>query len=190
MSRKPTLPAQKKAAYKVLCAAAKKGHALNSREVAEALGLTLAKAGAILKALETSGYAHKVGKDGRLPAWWPGAKAPALFANPSPGVMLHGPHASADQRKAAQKAEEAARRWFQDPALVTKAKTLRGYREPAAFVEVGTIVSICYQSTKYDGTSRDWEHEFTKKRRLFISTDGSTMVVYPPFQFTSQGIKG
>ena len=190
MKTKAVTPAEKKACYSVLTKAAKKGHALNTAEVAESLKASTRHAGAILKALEGAGTAHVVGKDGKHPAWWPGAKVQGLFSNPSPGVMLHGPHASAQQRQAAKRAEEAARRWYQDPALTTKAKALKSWTPPLAFVEVGTIVSICYQSEKYDGKSRDWEHEFTKKRRLFISPDGSTMVVYPPFQFTSQGIKG
>ena len=191
MKRKPHNAADRKKVYAALHKAAKKGYALNWREIAAMTGLE-GKTVGVLKSLEKDGLAHIVGKDKkRLPVWWPGAKTPALpFTNPSPGVMLHGPHASADQRKAAMQAEKDARRWFQDESLVTEAKTIRSYKAPTHFVEVGTLVSVCYRSNKYDGKERDWEHEFTKKRRLFISPDGSTMVVFPPFQFTKQGIKG
>lgn len=185
-----TMPADRKAVYKALVKAAGKGFALTWKEVAALSGVPASRTVASLKALEKDGQAHIVGKDGRLPAWWPGAKVAGLFQNPSPGVMLHGPHATAEQRKAAKVAEEAARRWFQDETLTTEARVLKGWRPPMAFVEVGTIVAICYRSNKFDGQTRDWEHEFTKKRRLFISPDGSTMVVHPPFQFTRQGIKG
>lgn len=188
--KRRTTAAERKAVYQALTKAAKRGLALNWREVSELAQVPKTRTVAILKALEADGLAHIVGKDGRLPAWWPGAKATGLFSNPSPGVMLHGPHASAEQRKAAKVAEEAARRWYQDETLTTEARTLPGWKPPMAFVEVGTIVALVYRSKKYDGKTRDWEHEFTKKRRLFISPDGSTMVVYPPFQFTRQGIKG
>ena len=157
---------------KVLKAAHKEGFALNWEEVAERAGTGRRTVG-ILKALEKDGRAQMFGKDAVGPGW--------IYIQPT-----RNPSSS----KAVKEAKDAALRWYQDPALVTEAKELVGYEAPQAFVDIGTIVSLCYRSNKFDGKMRDWEHEFTRKRRLLVSRDGSTMIVDPPFQFTKQGIKG
>jgi hypothetical protein len=114
--------------------------------------------------------------------------------NPSPGVMLHGPHASAEQRRAALRAEKKARAWFDNDDLVTEARVLKGFDfekvAKSGFVKIGEILSITYGSHKYTGEHTAYVHDFTKKRALYLSNDGSTMVVWPPMQVTTRGIMG
>lgn len=110
--------------------------------------------------------------------------------NPSPGERKHGPHASADQRIAAAAALKKARAFFGNDELVTDPKVLKGYVPPTAFVDVGLLASIVYDSDKFDGEPRLYEHECTGRHRLLISVDGSTMVVTPPLKLTKRGIEG
>ena len=69
-------------------------------------------------------------------------------------------------------------------------KILRGHRFPTAFLDAGRITSVEYESDKFDGTKRIYRHEVTKKRRLIISADGSTILIHPPFRITKRGIEG
>ena len=110
--------------------------------------------------------------------------------NPSPGVRKHGEHASADQRIEAKKALEKARAFYGNDNLTTEPKALKSYVPPVAFVDVGIGVAIEYDSDKFDGKYRIYRHEFTKKRRLLISTDGSTIIIDPPLKLTKRGIEG
>lgn len=110
--------------------------------------------------------------------------------NPSPGERKHGPHASADERIAAAAALKKARDFFGNDELTTEPQRLKSYKPPTAFVDVGFAVSIAYDSEKFDGEPRIYEHEFTKKRRLLISVDGSTMIIDPPLKLTKRGIEG
>ena len=93
------------------------------------------------------------------------------------------------KKQAKAKAEKKAAAWFQDHRLVTKARILKR-KLPDAFVEVGTIAAIEYESNKFDGEERLYRHDVTKKRKLYLSTDGSTLVVHPPFKITKRGIEG
>jgi len=88
-----------------------------------------------------------------------------------------------------KKAEKKAKDWYQDPALVTKPEKV-SYKAPTALVDIGCIVAIEYSSDKFDGTTRTYRHDVTKIRRLFLSPDGSTMVIDPPFKITKRGIEG
>lgn len=87
-------------------------------------------------------------------------------------------------------AERKAADWYQDDSLVTKAKPLRGYEAPNAAIEVGDMVAIEYSSKKFDGVTKTYRHEATKKRKMLISLDGSTIIVWPPFKVTKRGIEG
>jgi len=90
--------------------------------------------------------------------------------------------------------------WYQDSKLLNEAGGIPEYEPPIitledgtialAMVEIGTIAEISYFSDKYDGIRRLWTHEVTGTRRLFISTDGSTLVVWPPFKVTKRGLEG
>lgn len=90
---------------------------------------------------------------------------------------------------AVKKAEKKAAAWYQNRNLVTKARVVKR-KLPEAFVEVGTIAAIEYESDKFDGEDRLYRHEVTKKRKLYLSVDGSTMIVQPPFKITKRGIEG
>lgn len=106
--------------------------------------------------------------------------------NPSPGEMIAGPHASAAVRKAMAKALA----WYGRDDLVTEPQILKSYNAPEAVVEIGTCIALEYESHKFDGKDRIYRHECTVKRRMFISPDGSTIIVWPPFKVTKRGIEG
>lgn len=110
--------------------------------------------------------------------------------NPSPGERKHGPHASAEQRIAEKQALEKARAFYGNDELVTVPKKLKTYKMPEAFLDAGEFIAIEYDCIKFDGESRIYRHEITKKRRLLISVDGSTMIVDPPLRITKRGIEG
>lgn len=97
-----------------------------------------------------------------------------------------GEHASAAARLALRKAAA----FFGREDLVTQARELKGYEAPVAAVLIGDFIAIEYDSTKFDGKSRIYRHEGTRKRRLFISLDGATIIVDPPFRVTKRGIEG
>ena len=106
--------------------------------------------------------------------------------NPSPGEMIHGEHASAAQRIALAKALE----WYGKDSLVTEPRELKGWKAPQCAVEVGLLTALEYDSRKFDGKPRIYRHESEVKRRLFISPDGATLIVWPPFNITKHGIEG
>lgn len=99
--------------------------------------------------------------------------------NPSPQAI----------KKAAKVAGKKAEAWYSNPDLTTPPRILKR-KLPNAFVEVGTIEAIEYRSDKYDGKSRLYRHEVTKKRKLLISADGTVMIVEPGFKITKRGIEG
>jgi hypothetical protein len=98
------------------------------------------------------------------------------------GYGDHGPEERAALRK--------ARAFYGDDALVTHPKPLRGYVAPNAAVEIGELVAIEYDSNKFDGEPRIYRHDVTKKRKMFISIDGSTIIIQPPLKVTKRGIEG
>jgi len=87
-------------------------------------------------------------------------------------------------------AEKKAREFYGKPELSTKPRTLKGYEAPEAFIHIGKIAALEYDCDKYDGKPRIWRHEATKERNLYLSVDGSTLVVDPPFKVTKRGIEG
>lgn len=93
-------------------------------------------------------------------------------------------------QSAIKAATKKALAWFRRPELVTAPEVLKGYTAPEAVVEIGEILAIEYRSDKFDGVSRDYRHDVTKHRRLFLSPDGGTIVVWPPFRVTTRGIEG
>lgn len=93
---------------------------------------------------------------------------------------------SSPMKRALKKAED----FYGDSSLVTEARELKGYVTPESFIDIGTIESIMYESDKFDGELRLYEHEVTKKRRMLLSTDGSTAIFWPPFKLTKRGIEG
>lgn len=118
-------------------------------------------------------------------------KRPSVSKNPgSPGARKYGPHASAGQRKASAALLAKARAFYGNDDLVTIPQPIKSYRPPDAFVDLGEIVALEYDSIKFDGESRIYRHEATHKRRLLMSLDGGTFIVYPPFKLTKRGIEG
>jgi hypothetical protein len=79
--------------------------------------------------------------------------------------------------------------WFGREDLLTAAETL-DWTPPQSAVEIGLIEAIEYASDKFDGTMRSYRHDVVKPRRMFLSPDGSTIVVLPPFKVTKRGIEG
>jgi hypothetical protein len=110
--------------------------------------------------------------------------------NPSPGERKHGPHASASKRIIAAKALKKAREFYDNDDLMTIPKELKNYKAPEAFVDLGGMIALEYDCDKFDGKPRIYRHESEKKRHLLISTDGSTLIVYPPYKITKRGIEG
>lgn len=95
-----------------------------------------------------------------------------------------------DRSKIEEEVLAKARAWFGDDSLVTKPRPIHGYQAPKAVVEIGHCVAIEYGSHKFDGKYRIYRHDCTKKRKMFISLDGSTMIIWPPFKVTKRGIEG
>lgn len=106
------------------------------------------------------------------------AKKKARKRNPSTG------------QRAVRAALKKAEAFYGSDELVNEARELKSYVAPEAFIDIGELESIVYRSTKFDGVSRSYEHEVTRKRRLLISVDGSTMIVDPPLKITKRGIEG
>jgi hypothetical protein len=106
--------------------------------------------------------------------------------NPSPGEMIVGPHASAETRKMLAKALA----WYGSKDLLTEPKLLKSYNAPEAVIEIGPFIAIEYESNKFDGKSRIYRHDITHHRKLYISADGSTIVIWPPLKITKRGIEG
>lgn len=106
--------------------------------------------------------------------------------NPSPGEMVFGEHASAEERLMLAKALA----FMGDKNLLTEPKLLKSYKAPHAMIEIGDLVALEYDSIKWDGKSRIFRHESDVKRKFLISPDGQTIVVDPPFRITKRGIEG
>jgi hypothetical protein len=106
--------------------------------------------------------------------------------NPSTAEDAMGEHASAAARLALKKASA----FFGREDLVTQARELKGYEAPTACVEIGNLIALEYDSPKFDGKSRIYRHETTKKRKMLISLDGSTIIIWPPLKVTKRGIEG
>ena len=88
------------------------------------------------------------------------------------------------------KAIKKAKAWYRREDLVTEPELLKGYHAPKAVVEVGELLAIEYASTKFEGKLEAYRHEVTQTHRLFLSPDGSTLIVDPPFRITTRGIEG
>jgi hypothetical protein len=123
--------------------------------------------------------------EGLRAAGWDVSAAPKALREHPAGKVERNPSHNPKTR-----AVKKARQWFGDDELVTEPKVLKGYKAPDCAVEIGTFVAIEYDSHKYDGKSRVYRHEFTKERRIFVSPDGSTIIVDPPFRVTKRGIEG
>jgi len=162
-----------KKVYAALVAEAKKGHALNEDELSEKLGFGIGAVMNALTRLQNSGLAHITGRDMFGVCWAPGTPSRGLFENPAPG----------------SKAVKKAAAWYQKESLTTGAETIR-LPQTVEAVKIGKIVSITYESDKYDGRKRLWKHDVTGDRDLHISTDGKVLVVLPGFKVTKRGIEG
>lgn len=165
-------PLQKKT-YQAIVQAAKKRQALRVDELAERIKAPLAAVADAIQRLGSLGLVHEAGRDLFGPCYAPGAPARGLFDNPAPGRV----------------ALKKATAWYQDERLVDGVKTIRLPHTVEA-VEIGKLISITYESDKYDGRKRLWKHDVTGDKTLHISADGKVLVVLPGFQVTKQGIKG
>ena len=165
-------PVQKKA-YSAMVAAAKKRQALRVDELAKRIKAPLAAVADAVKRLLDMGLIHEAGRDLFGPCFAPGAPARGLFDNPTPGKV----------------ALKKAGAWYQKESLVDGVETIRLPHTVEA-VKIGKIISITYESDKYDGRKRLWKHDVTGDKDLHISADGKVLVVLPGFQVTKQGIKG
>lgn len=145
------------------------------------------------RAVVILGHVNAETVDGLRASGWDVSPAPKRLReavkNPSPGVMLHGEHATAAQRKAAAASKKKALAWHRDPQLVDTPQMFQ-WDPPSSFVDIGTIAAIEYESEKFDGKSRLYRHLVAKKRRLLLSTCGSVLLVFPPFRVTTRGIEG
>jgi hypothetical protein len=108
--------------------------------------------------------------------------APKKFRD---GAFQINPGRPAAERQALQ----AAREWFGSEDLVTEPERIP-WTAPRSAVEIGSIVAIEYASDKWTGREAVYRHVFEEERRMAISTDGSTIVVFPPFRVTKRGIEG
>lgn len=171
--RNPAPAPAQKAVYAALVAAFKKRQALRVDELAEKIRKPLAAVSEAVGRLQELGLVHEYGRDLFGACYAPGAPSRGLFDNPAPG----------------RKAEKKAKAWYQMERLETGAKTIR-LPDTVEAVEIGKIISITYESDKYDGRKRLWKHDVTGDRTLHISTDGKVMVVLPGFKITKRGIEG
>jgi hypothetical protein len=110
--------------------------------------------------------------------------APAKKAKPTKNPE-YGDHAKAE-RAALKKADS----FFGPDGPKTPARALRGYTAPQAAVEIGELIALEYESAKFDGERRVYRHDITHKRKIFISLDGSTLIIWPPLKLTKRGIEG
>ncbi len=168
----PTPVAQKKV-YEAMKKAAGKRQALNLDELAQRTKQPVEAVRDAVSKLLKMGLAHVAGRDLFGECYLPGIHQAGLFQNPRPGA----------------KAEKKAKAWYQMERLETGAKTIN-LPDTVEAVEIGQIVSITYESDKYDGRKRLWKHDVTGDRTLHISTDGKVLVVLPGFKVTKRGIEG
>jgi hypothetical protein len=171
--KNPAPVSTEKKVYAALVSEAKKGHALNEQELMDKLNLHIGPLMDALAQLAAKGLAHQAGRDQFGLCWAPGTPSRGLFDNPRPGA----------------KAEKKAAAWYQMKRLESGAKTIN-LPDTVEAVEIGKIVSITYESDKYDGRKRLWKHDVTGDRTLHISTDGKVLVVLPGFKVTKRGIEG
>lgn len=92
--------------------------------------------------------------------------------------------------KAARQAEKKAAAFYGRDDLATEARELKSYVAPEAFVDMGHLEAIEYLCDKFDGKSRIYRHEVTRRRRFLVSVDGSTIIIDPPLKITKRGIEG
>lgn len=168
----PAAPAQK-AVYAALVSAFRKRQALRVDELADKVRKPAEAVGQAVQRLLELGLIHEAGRDLFGACFAPGAPSRGLFDNPAPG----------------RKAEKKAAAWYQMKNLETGARTIN-LPETVEAVEIGKIISITYESDKYDGRKRLWKHDVTGDRTLHISTDGKVLVVLPGFKVTKRGIEG
>lgn len=158
------------ALYRALTLHTKRREAMNTDELARELKTKGSAVDAAIHALEAAGLAKVQGQEkGGAFAWIALPKAPA--------------------KASARAAEKKAAAWYGNENLVTPAKKKK-WTPPVEFVDVGTVEAIEYESDKFDGKARLYRHDVTKKRRMLISLDGSTIVFDPPFRITKRGIEG
>lgn len=170
--KNPKTATQKSRLLALMVHAEAEGHAHTAAELARAAKMTPSATKAALESMEKAGQVYRFRRH-----WRPKMQNP-------PG------DAYGEQSAAARKAARKAADWYGDDALVTPPKKLRGFKFPDAFVEVGTIAAIEYDSVKFDGKERTYRHEVTRKRKMYLSVDGSTLVIWPPFKVTKRGIEG
>jgi len=170
--------------YTLIRDTAKAGQAWNGEELANKLGVSFSEIDHLLLDLAGSGLIHSPGADMFGSTWTAGAKQPGLFSNPG-----YGSHTKSEEAAIKRSAEKALN-WYGKNGLVNATKVLRGFEFPQSFVDAGTIAAIEYESDKFDGKERLFRHDVTQKRRMLISADGSTIIVWPPFKITKRGIEG
>jgi len=171
--RKNPEKSSKKKVYQKLLDTTRAGQAWNELELSNALALPMNDLRGILRTLAAEGLAHSPKNDLFGPVWIAGAKTRSLLDNPASGA----------------KATKKAQAWYGKENLVTNASRV-SIPDSLELVEVGTILAIEYESKKFDGRSRAYRHDVTKKRTLYISTDGTVLVIKPGFKITKRGIEG
>lgn len=160
-----------KKVYQIVRAASEKNQAWNADEIGNKAGTD---AEPFLDELEKLGFIHSPGRDMFGPVYVAGVAQAGLFANPS----------------ARTRAAKKAAAFYDNPNLTTEPKALKGYTAPESFVDIGDAVALEYRSNKFDGKTRVYRHDITKKRKFLISADGSTIVIWPPLKVTKRGIEG
>lgn len=162
------------AVYRALTRATGRGQAWNAMDLSEHLKTPLETISEALRELAKKGLAHVQGSDLFGECWSAGTRSqPGLFSNPSTQT----------------KAEKKALAWYGKDTLTTEARKIK-IADNLGFVEVGQIVAIEYESTKFDGKTRIYRHDVTGRRALHISTDGQVLIVKPGFKITKRGIEG
>jgi len=154
--------------------AAKKKQALRIDELATLLKKPIVKVAETVHELSGMGLVRVEGRDIVGDCWAPvPTEGRPLFGNPAPGAT----------------ALKKAKAWYQKESLVDGVQTIRLPHTVEA-VKIGKLISLTYESEKYDGRKRLWKHDVTGDKDLHISADGKVLVVLPGFVVTSQGIKG
>jgi hypothetical protein len=177
IAKNPGNPLTKKV-YDAVKKATSKGQAWNENEISEAIKASPTAAREALGILEKNGLVHRAGRDLFGIVWAAGTPQRGLFANPT------------SKDKAKKIAAKKAKAFYGAEELATNPQELKGYVAPESFVDLGEIVALEYACDKFDGQERTWRHEITKRRRLFVSVDGSTIVIDPPLKITKRGIEG
>lgn len=171
IKRNPSGVSRKKV-YDKVKSISQAGQAWNALELSNALQIPVDELEPMLGALAKEGLVHSPGSDLFGPVWAAGALQRGLFANPK-----------------GAKATKKAKAWNGKESLLTAPKKIK-VADSHEFVEVGPIVAIEYESNKFDGTTRVYRHDVTKKRILHLSTDGEVILIKPGFKVTKRGIEG